>query len=73
MDLSRAIQIHNSIGKEGFFVLLFNLFMKASGDNYTKLKQAFPEQALTFEKYKQFGLDPSESDTDVPVIGPDFK
>ena len=65
-DLNRAIENHNTVGKEGFFVLLFNLFMKADKDNYDKLKTAFPTQALEFEKYKQFGIDPVDSDLSLP-------
>lgn len=70
MDLNRALEIHKTIGREGFFVILFNLFMKADKDNYEKLKSAFPQQALEFEKYKKFGMDPGDSDI---VIGPEFK
>ena len=37
--------------------------------NYIKLKQAFPQEALEFEKYKQFGVDPGNNEI---AIGPDF-
>ncbi len=70
MDLNRALEIHNSIGNEGFFVILFNLFMKAKGENYDKLKSIFPSEAMEFEKYKKFGVDPGSSELS---IGPNFK
>ena len=70
VDLNRALEIQNNVGKEGFFVLLFNLFMKADKDNYIKLKSVFPQEALQFEKYKEFGMNPDDSEI---VIGPDFK
>ena len=70
VDLNRALEIHNSIGKEGFFVLLFNLFMKADAGNFEKLKAAFPKEAMEFEKYKKFGIDPGNSELSLPE---DFK
>lgn len=64
-DLNRAIEIQNTVGKEGFHVLLFNLFMKAYPDNYEKLKSMYPQEAMEFEKYKQFGIDPSNEEISV--------
>jgi len=70
MDLNRALEVNNNIAREGFFVILFNLFMKAKGANYEKLKAAFPQEALEFEKYKNFGVDTGDSEV---VIGPEFQ
>ena len=69
-DLNRALEIHNNIGREGFYVILFNLFMRADKENYIKLKSIFPQEALEFEKYKKFGLDPGNTEI---AIGEDFK
>jgi len=70
MDLKEALEFHNNLGGKGFFSLLFNLLMKAKGENYEKLKSQFPEVAAEYEKYKQSGINPDEDDI---VIGPDFK
>lgn len=70
MDLARAIDTYSSVSKDTFFVLLFHLFIKADKDNYNKLKSSYPKEAAEYEKYKEFGLNPDESEI---VIGPDFK
>ena len=68
-DLNEALEFHSSIRNKGFHTLLFNLLMKADGDNYNKLKSQFPNVAKEFEKYKQFGIDPGNDEI---VIGEDF-
>jgi len=69
MDLSEALEFQITIGNKSFFSLLFNLLMKAKGENYEKLKSQFPEVAAEYEKYKKFGISPDDNEI---VIGPDF-
>jgi hypothetical protein len=68
-DLSEALEFHSSIRDKSFYTLLFNLLMKADGDNYNKLKSQFPSVAKEFEKYKQFGMNPDNNEI---VIDKDF-
>ena len=65
IDLNRALEVNNTIAKEGFFVILFNLFIKAKGENYDKLNMCFPKEAMEFEKYKNYGIQPDDSELSI--------
>lgn len=60
-DLDRALNLPSNVRGETFNVILFVLFLKADKDNYEILKTSFPQHALAFEKYKQFGI-PTKDD-----------